>query len=825
MLIQDALLNLYKKHRVIFWYDPQGELRDRFEALELPDVFNILLKNNEFSIKYQLMRLQPGDKFLVYSDCTKPADEDNWLLDLNLAFYEFSADRASLITQELGFAPERKLFIQEHLAFFNGEAQKIAFQNLSDPQDSDEQSRLKMMAVLAGSAPEFEQILFALFSNLDDHPLASWREIKLDKPFWNLVRKRFHYQSQEPSLKDLLIQLFLNRFYSTLASPEWRLSKEAAVFMNHWMDSQRYRNTFIQSSAQVAHQIQIKQILDGLSYRAVIACDVFQVIDPLIITGLANDLQQESIALQEAQAILRKRMTGFWHGHYLNLYLALQYAVELFDLFKTVDLNISSLQDGLNGYAEKYWKIDFAYRRFIQAFQNAEHTEYLKSLYEKVENIYVNRFLLKLNNNWQKQVDACDSWVIAGVRRQREFFTHIVKPYLDGEKRVAVIISDSLRFESGMELAEWIIREGTFRVDVEAMLSVLPSITESGMAALLPHKKMVFDEKSKSFCLDSVKANSTRRGKIISSAVPDAQVIGCDELLNLPSDQAREWAKTLRLIYIFHNGIDAVGDNFKTETEVFNATRREFEILVKLVKRVVNLNISHVLITSDHGYLYQHRALEESDFCAYQSMGEEIKTNRRFVIGRGLAADKNMKKFTAEQLGFDGNVEFSFPKSILRLRTQGGGNRYVHGGISLQEVVVPVLKISKQRKVVTRQVEIDIIKSQTRITTNEISISFDQKEPVSEYVLPRELKIGFYSPDGKLLSDEIKFFFNSVSLENRTREKKHKFIFKKEACNYNNQQVVLRLDERIPDTQLYRDYKQDFYIMHISIMNEFDDLL
>jgi hypothetical protein len=62
-----------------------------------------------------------------------------------------------------------------------------------------------------------------------------------------------------------------------------------------------------------------------------------------------------------------------------------------------------------------------------------------------------------------------------------------------------------------------------------------------------------------------------------------------------------------------------------------------------------------------------------------------------------------------QALGYADETEALIPKSINRIRIQGAGSRFVHGGSSLQEIVVPVLEINKARKSDIEQVEMDII--------------------------------------------------------------------------------------------------------------------
>ena len=65
-------------------------------------------------------------------------------------------------------------------------------------------------------------------------------------------------------------------------------------------------------------------------------------------------------------------------------------------------------------------------------------------------------------------------------------------------------------------------------------------------------------------------------------------------------------------------------------------------------------------------------------------------------------------------MGLDGDIEILIPKSINRLRLKGSGSRFVHGGASLQEVVIPVLRINKKRQSDIDAVEVEILRSHPR---------------------------------------------------------------------------------------------------------------
>lgn len=72
-----ALTNLFAKQRLVFWYDSRQEFGDEFAALELPRVEKITLANNEFGVKYRVLRQQPEQQFLLYRAGPEPPPLEN----------------------------------------------------------------------------------------------------------------------------------------------------------------------------------------------------------------------------------------------------------------------------------------------------------------------------------------------------------------------------------------------------------------------------------------------------------------------------------------------------------------------------------------------------------------------------------------------------------------------------------------------------------------------------------------------------------------------------------------------------------------------------
>ena len=132
--VSKRLKELFNKHNIIFWYDDEAKLKNEFDALEL-DAKKLIIDNNEFNIKYEILSSKKNSKFLVYSDQKVPEYKDNWLLDIQLKSYIFSADKASMILNDLNIDITYKPFIQNHIEFFAAKTREEAFSKQLEEND------------------------------------------------------------------------------------------------------------------------------------------------------------------------------------------------------------------------------------------------------------------------------------------------------------------------------------------------------------------------------------------------------------------------------------------------------------------------------------------------------------------------------------------------------------------------------------------------------------------------------------------------------------------------------------------------------------------
>jgi len=155
-----------------------------------------------------------------------------------------------------------------------------------------------------------------------------------------------------------------------------------------------------------------------------------------------------------------------------------------------------------------------------------------------------------------------------------------------------------------------------------------------------------------------------------------------------------------------------------------------------------SLNASTVLITADHGFVYQESALDHADRSTLDiKAANPIIAKKRYVIGHTLGqTDKAWCGNTAVTAGMApaDSLDFWVPKGATRFHFVGGA-RFVHGSAMPQEVVVPLItiKTSDSDKAKTSQVDIAPLIMSTKVVNNLPRFEFIQTEPVSAKVLPR----------------------------------------------------------------------------------------
>ncbi len=842
--ITQSLTKLFEKHRIVFWYDAKQELRQEFEAIALDGIEKIELKNNEFGVKYRILRQQPRGKFLLYHEGPQPADLDNWLLDTQLAHTDFRADQFAMWLAELELGREFTDVVQSHIAFFQAVERRKALKRLITSHDTPSQLRLKMVALCAGCGSEarLEAILEQLLGELsgdsvqymegyagDRYRLIERCELK--QYFWEQMKRRYGYSSPEPSIKDFVLQLFADCYFKNFTAARKQrtetLSPDALVFLKRWKDSIKCKESFETLSQQCAEDLDIKRDLEERDIRDLIELDYFRLVDQKILSDLVRCVERKTVSSGDVGQWIWQRKQSHWYPEFEHLYEAVATAAQFIHELDGAYLTMDSLAEGIQRYASSWFRIDQFYRKFIYHVRRSGESSLMERLVDLIENLYDNNYLLKLNDRWEMLVDKAKSWSAPSIYLQNKFFDQWVQTFLRTEKKIFVIISDALRYEIGDELMSLIRKEDRYEATIEPAMAMLPSYTQLGMAALLPHNTLALaDDSSGQVQVDSQSSVGleNRKKQLDRGQSKRATALMAEELMNLNHEDRRSLVRDHDVVYVYHNRIDATGDKRESEPRVFEAVEETLDELVKLIKKLTGANANNILVTADHGFIYQNRVIQESDFASDEPRGEQILfRDRRFVCGKGLKETPGLRKFTSNELGLSGEVEVQIPKSINRLRLKGSGSRYVHGGASLQEVVIPIIKINKKRTSDITSVEVEILPGASSIiTAAQLTVVFYQAKASTDKVQPRTLQAGIYTQKGELISDSHDITFDLGSENSRDREVPVTFVLMRKADEVNGQEVHLRLNEKLSGTSQYKKYKSIAYTMRRSFTSDFD---
>lgn len=824
--IQDSLQKLFDKHRVVVWYDAAQNLQLEYAAIDIPEVQKLEVNNNELAIKYRLYMQEPQQKFLLYLPKERPENTDNWLLDVELAYHVYNTDEQSLYLQELGLGYHLHDWAGEHIEFFRNKQRLQKLTALAESDDTQGILRAKMMQVIFGADIAEPDIFLRQYTTafIDDKYQSIDRELErfnLHDSFWQAIEKRYGYKSAQPGIYDFLIALFSAHFAPTAS--QYRLSGETGVLLSNWKDARSFEQTFKAISGRIQADLNIESKLSAASIDQVIGDDNFQMTDPRIIAEVVHQVTTDAIDAKRLDTILKKRESKYWYDNFSEYYHAIEEGFLLLQFIrKNSNVRITDFHEGIKLYADKLYEADLRYRKFIEHYRAANQSKVLAPLYAHIDKAYTNSWLLPLCDHWQQVVEQQTDFPWHHMYSLRQFFSGDVQPFIDKRSKVFVIISDALRYECGVEFFESIQKENRFTGKLSYRYACLPSYTQLGMASLLPHKQLSFGQDNDDVLVDSLpsKGLDTRR-RILEYTGHRATAIGAEDLMSKP----REWNKDYDVVYVYHNRIDDTGDNTKSEDKLAEAVRDELQFLKALVKKIFNMNGTNVLITADHGFIYQNEPLAESDFADADVHGDIHKFNRRFVIGRGLTFRNNVVAYTGAQLGIESDVQVLIPKGLNRLKVQGAGSRFVHGGLSLQELVVPVISIYKKREDTVSKVDVDILnKSNTRISTNLQGVQFYQTRPTGDQVVGRSIKAYFKGDGDDIVSDVFQYTFDSASVNASDREKYHGFqISAKAGPQYRNKTVNLIIEEQIDGTTSWVEYARYPYTVNISFTNDFDD--
>lgn len=826
--ISDYLAGRFAGQRIVVWHDPDGGYAADLDS-HVPGGITVLrIEDNEFAAKHRVLREDTMTQFLLYRCGTVAEGVGNWLLDIELSYGPvFTADRDALIRAGLGLTlPGADALIAEHTSFFADATLVDKLKALLAPSDDLVTVQAKMCAVAIGQKEHsFSELTRTLLVQQSDGSSAGFdamSEYGLADFHWSGAKHIYGYRSESPTVPGFILWMF-QRAHDGFDVTASNGARNLAIDFRSFRDSKRSARAIKVLARKTEDDIGYQEQVSEIPWDALTDADIFEAAERETIRRLVDGIVNQTMPQRDVlDAISTRRRDSFWFEDYATLYEALAAAAELFPAIRTCRVDFTSFDEGVTRYRDELFRIDQLYRQFTYAYLTAEFKQPLDELADRVEAAYVTNFLAPLGMSWQQQVDAVEQWCTPAVTSQSSFYEqYVAKLTKGGHKKAVVVISDAMRYEVAEELTSKIRGENRYEAKIEALLGVLPSYTQLGMAALLPHKMLAHSPTGDPVLIDGVKSDgSANRNKILNAV--GGVVVQAKDFVEMKPAERRELYSSHQVLYIYHDTIDATGDSAKSEHRTFSAVAEALDQLVDIVKKLANANATNIFVTADHGFLYQRSKLAPQFHLTVKPQGDQIVAEkRRYVLGRGLKKDSGLRIFQPEQLGLAGDLEVQIPNSIHRIVKPGAGFQFVHGGASLQEIVVPVVSINKRRSNTVEPLNVDIHPESDKITTGQIVVKLYQSMKVEPKRPARRLRAGLYFGD-QLISNEQEMMFDSESDQGRDRFQSVRLLLSKDADDANNQSVEFRLLEPIDGTDQWKKYKSVPYMIKRSFTTDFD---
>lgn len=743
------------ERRIIFWFDSEREFESMLDELDIPDVKLLRLTgDNLFEAKMILSDTDTLSNYLVYDPLIYKTREDNWLRDIQLYSEEFRADLVSMQMDELHIPQTTQLrrAMKHYVKFFESKERTAKLASLGTKYDNAGQLHIDIMAVLTGAKANtvngvLRTVLCDSLYNEDNTCLEKIEKFGSIQALYEMTAKYTGYVNDKFVLYDLAAHILLTAFSSigderVLLGLEQYISAEnqtaCYAFIDDWNNSTESEKLF-DIAADISERMKLTERIEKLDTAALLKFDSLPCIDEVIIGRYMQEISENIIKTDEILQAIETRRTSKWYDRYSYLYNGLYYIAKMqeFHYEHIAGFHFGTYKEMWNSYTKELYVMDTYYRwlhiYFRKSLVSASGIldDLFKGAVQTAENIYKNWYLSELNGSWCKLIKEYtdDGFSLYDIAWQDRFYHNTVKS-IAGDSRVFVIISDALRYEVAAELSERLVRETNGTAKITAMQSVFPSITKFGMAALLPHEKLSITDDVKILC-DGMPTDSTEsRDKILKRANQKNCAVTYEKLLTMKQSERRELVSGAEVVYIYHNKIDAVGDKLNTENQVFEACTDAIEELKNLVRLVVNsMNGSNIIITADHGFLYTHEPLAESEKISTSLVsGSIFETGKRYMLTDSESSSDILLKISMDE--YSGRIAGFAPYENIRIKKQGGGNNFVHGGVSLQECCVPVVtfkNISRSSKkfVDIKKVQLKLI-SMTRKISNNILILYNK---------------------------------------------------------------------------------------------------
>jgi len=677
----------FDRHPVWVWYDAQEKYKGVLDEVEaaLDNVTLARYDGSYFELKRRLYEEDPNyeKNWLFY--IPESRNEAEWFRDIH------ALGRQYRVGQDIDDTPVTQ-FLVEH-----DEEIPDAYE---DWGQNREVQRLAFFCVLFDTAgPETDDWVRAYLSNPEEYRETVEENAMADA--WDAQLREEYGVTAGLDPKELATQLLFGEVssrartsrYDELAADDTRA---AASFCDEW---QQYAPAeFRRYAERIAEDYDLAEAVvesDSAHWDAT----AFKGIDMGLIRLVMERLAEETYAdlpdiAADLEQTVKSRQKSFWSNEDLVDWSVPARAIETLQQIGTVDADEAmtlTSEELAQAYTrdDGWWQIDASYRRYIDATRKTTFVYPKEPVVKRRVTRHYMSFLQDVN---RPLADILSDDLTLGTPQ-----TSFYEEFADLDNGTAIIICDGLRYELAEAIKENLGRQTDFEQNLSAVSAALPSITEVGMAAHLPGELGLSLDDDDLVVTSGAEAMNGKSDRVERLSNAGFEVVDMDEVSDISLEQLTESEPVPRVVY--SGTIDKLGENLDDD-EAFSQVASHVDDVERTVQRLKQAGYTRFVITSDHGFLYTDRL---SDDLKVESPDLASIVKRRFAAADSDTPLVDTDEFieidpdALSDLGIDApDLKLLFPRSVACFKAQGGNMRYFHGGISLQELLVPCLTVTTE---------------------------------------------------------------------------------------------------------------------------------
>ena len=770
--------------RVLFIFNDSVDIftTAELESVEWKSGYRYIdFKGDWFTTKYRLDNDWQNDKIVIYCHQESPLRNKSLqasfpLMDVLAANMEYHSQDYAAFMQQYGLPTN------------DGQLFRFVERNVISLQ-SDKMLRLFMPYYQEGSITHDIMVRGFISSFMGAHSILNWdsiilkvllygRECESDKQRDFYVRLRACKDAQEALGKHLTDIFGVSYNDDSKEKVEYivKVFKYNAIVQNLApIAADNYKQTRITDSVALQHMNRILELALSKEKTTEALTELFdelgsEVRDADIIRWYGTDanyyylpealcvpiiktLLEEKIETEPAEVLNRIEELMLKHSENSMMTAVMDYAVIVARLYEKAltlgSLTLNTADEYVMRYESDYCIIDQYYRLANETYFGIDPTCELFDAVQKVKRCLdqnYSKLCNRINLEWTRCLKETGGIGEVHLLRQQNFYDERIKPI---QKKVAVIVSDALRYEVAKELIGELARSKHI-ASLKPAIAMLPSETKYCKPSLLPHRELKLYGKGEEQDMavdDHILDTTLKRSEHLQVYRDGAVCVPFETVAEYNLEKNREIFKH-PLVYIFHDVIDKTGHDGNAK-QIVNSCRDAITELKKMIPKIhASYNVTEVYITSDHGFLFNDIMFTDKD--KHKIEEDCLERSTRYYLTKSKDEVNGVVKFPLNEVSGMVNVSdvmVAVPMGTNRFAAPSGGYMFTHGGAALQELIIPVITSRQERDDNKQPVGVMILDRRLSMQASRLRFKMLQTEAVSMDMKERPIRVALYHND------------------------------------------------------------------------------